>query len=71
MEREAWKRKLGQNIKKFRQEKGLTQEQAAGQYDCTARHWQRLEEGSQNPSAAVLVKLARMLGIKPSRLLEW
>ena len=60
------------NIKKYRAQRRLTQEQAAELAGITSKYWQRLEMASQTdlPSLKVLFKVAEVLNISPSRLLE-
>ena len=71
-EQKQIKRILVKNIKKYRSQKRLTQEQAAELAGITAKYWQRLEMLSQIdlPSLKVLFKLAQVLKILPSQLLE-
>ena len=63
---------LVQNIKKYREKRGLTQEQAAELAGITVKYWQRLEMFSQVdlPSLKVLFNIAETLKISPSKLLE-
>ena len=61
---------MGRTIRDYRLKKGLTQQQAADQYGCTLRYWQFLEQG-QNVSLRAILKLAKVLGVKPPKLLEW
>lgn len=66
------KRILVANIKKYRMRRGLTQEQAAEFANITSKYWQRLEMISQIdlPSLKVLFKIADVLNIPASKLLE-
>ena len=70
MLRTSWKGNVGRSIRRRRLAIAMTQERAAESFGCTLRHWQRLEEGTQNPSLLVLVRIARALGTKPHKLLE-
>lgn len=70
MSKNAWKKKLGKNIKSFRLKKGLTQEEAAELYDCSLRGWQRFERGV-NTEVASLVRIAKVLRVKVSKLVKW
>lgn len=60
------------NIKKYRERRGMTQEQAAEQAGITAKYWQRLEMVSQVdlPSLQIVFTIAKVLNISPSKLLE-
>ena len=69
MGREVWKKQLGRNIGLYRKKRGLTQEQAAELYDCSLRAWQRWERGV-NMEIVSLIKIARIVAVKPSKLLE-
>jgi len=71
MFRKLWKGNVGHNIRRIRLARRMTQEGAAEVYHCTVRHWQRLEDGTQNPSLVVLVKIAWALRIPPAQLLAW
>lgn len=66
------KKILVKNIKKYRTRLTLTQEEAAEKADITTKYWQRLEMDSQIdlPSLPVLFRIAKVLEIKPSQLLE-
>ncbi len=66
------KRILVLNIKKYRTQRGLTQEQAAELAGITSKYWQRLEMTSQIdlPSIKVLFKIAEVLSIPPAKLLD-
>jgi transcriptional regulator with XRE-family HTH domain len=69
MFRNTSKGNVARRIRRYRLDRGLTQETAAEHYGCTLRHWQRLEDGTQNPSLTVLVRISRVLAIKPFKLL--
>ena len=66
------KRVLVKNLKKHRNKRGLTQEEAAERAEITAKYWQRLEMVSQIdlPSLPLLFKIAKTLGVKVSDLLR-
>ena len=69
---EPIKRVLVKNLKKYRDKRGLTQEEAAERAEITAKYWQRLEMVSQIdlPSLPLLFKIAKTLGIKVADLLR-
>jgi len=71
-ERAAIKNILAGNIKKYRARLKLTQERASEKADLPLKYWQRLEMLSQEdlPSLQMLFKIARGLGINPSKLLD-
>ena len=62
---------VGRNVRRIRLARRMTQEAAAEAYPCSLRHWQRLEDGTQNPSLIVLVKIAGTLRVRPGALMEW
>ncbi|RXR30534.1 XRE family transcriptional regulator [Sphingobium fluviale] len=63
-----WSSIVGANIRRLREERGLTQEQLAGEADIAMRHLGRIERGEGNPTVQMLGKLAAILGVKPERL---
>jgi len=66
---QSWKRQLGKTIKRYRIEKGLTQEEAAERYGCTLRWLARLKRG-RNVSVEILLRIGKTVGAKDSKLLE-
>ncbi len=54
---------LGQNIKKLRIEKGLTQD-AFEAFDISYKHFQDIERGLVNPTYLTLLKVAKALKCK-------
>ena len=63
-------RSIGANVRRLRLQRGLTQEALAELADLDLSYEQRVERGSTNLSLAVLVALARALGVAPSLLLR-
>ncbi len=63
-------RRVGNNVRKFRKEKGLSQETLA--FDCGLHrtYISGVERGIRNPTVKILAQIAKALGIPPSRLLE-
>lgn len=65
--------KFASHLRKLREKAGLTQEELAFRADVAARHIQRLES-QKNPTPAkidTLVKLAKALGVRPPKLLDF
>lgn len=56
--------KLGLNLKKYRLEKCLTQENLAEKVGIHPTYVGKLEGGKNNPSVKMLYKITRVLGIK-------
>lgn len=64
-------KRIGQNMKRLRLERNLTQEAAADRSkNLTLRYWQFLEAGEKNFTVHKLVAVARALKVDPSELLK-
>ena len=61
---------LGENIKTYRQKKGYTQEEVANRLHVTRQTISKWEKNYSVPDAEVLVKLADVLEVQTSQLLE-
>lgn len=59
---------IGQNVRKFRQERGWSQEDLAFESGLHRTYISGIERGVRNPSATILERLAITLEIKPSSL---
>jgi transcriptional regulator with XRE-family HTH domain len=70
MDQTPWEPKLGHAIRRQRIKRRLTQQAAADLYGCSLRWWQVLEQG-RNVSVDVLLKIAKLLKVKPWQLLKW
>lgn len=64
-----WAVVLGENIRRLRKAKGLTQEQLAHESGVAMRYVAGVERAEENPSLKFLVKIADALGVEPSALL--
>ena len=60
---------VGQNVKRIRQAKGLTQEQFSDLSGFSQQYVSSLENGRRNPTVITLYELARSLGSQPIDLL--
>ena len=60
---------LGQNIRHYRQAKGITQEKLAEIVDVSGSYIGYLERGEKSPSLDLLFKIANTLNIEPAILL--
>lgn len=60
---------VGRNVRRLRQAKGLTQEALAHGADIDTRYVGGIERGEENPSVAVVGRLAEVLGVRASDLL--
>lgn len=60
---------VGKNVRKFREARGLSQEQLAFETELHRTYISGVERGIRNPTVLVLEKLAKALKIKPHELL--
>ncbi|WP_430427878.1 helix-turn-helix domain-containing protein [Parasphingorhabdus sp.] len=63
-------RRLGKNVKKYREAKGWSQEQFAFEAEIHRTYISDIERGSRNPTIKIVEKLAKCLEISSARLLE-
>ena len=63
-------KKLGKRIRALRDEKELTQEEAAEAARLDSKHWSDIETGRTNPTIASLVGVSRALKVKLGDLFE-
>jgi transcriptional regulator with XRE-family HTH domain len=61
---------LSDNIKKYRKEKGLSQEKLALTSGVDRSYMSEIERCLANPSLDLLLKISNALDIEPSKLLE-
>lgn len=62
-------RKIGQNLRKIRERKNVTQEQLALDAGLNRAYIGYIERGERNPSTETLVKIAKALKVSPKDLL--
>lgn len=60
---------VGRNVRRFRQAKGLTQEQLAFEAKIDLTYVGGIERGRRNPSLLVIARIAVALGTEPAELL--
>jgi len=58
-----WAKIVGANVRRLRRERGLTQEDLAGEAGLAMRHMGRIERGESNPTLSMMAKLADVLGV--------
>lgn len=63
-------RTLGTNVRRFRKERGLSQEEFADVVDLAVTYVGQIERGQRNPTLGVVERLAKALGVKPLDLLQ-
>ena len=61
---------VGKNVKRYREQKGISQEELAFQSELHRTYVSGVERGIRNPTVAIVGRLAEALGVKPSKLLE-
>ena len=64
------RRLVGQNVKKIRLEKKLTQEQFSDISGFSQQYLSGLESGRRNPTVVTLYEIAKALGVSHLDLLE-
>lgn len=65
-----WEEIVGRNVRRLRKAKGLTQEALAHGAEVDTRYIGGIERGEDNPSVAVLGRIAKVLEVHPSELLQ-
>lgn len=63
-------KKLGNNLKRIRTEKGLSQVDIARQLDVSRGFVSNIESGKRNPTLSTLTRLAKALGVSTDELLK-
>jgi transcriptional regulator with XRE-family HTH domain len=63
-------RRVGLQIRKLREEAGMTQQEFADLCDMELSQVNRIELGKINTSVSVLFRMAEVLNISPARFLE-
>lgn len=61
---------LGRNVRRFRKERGLSQEALADEVELAVTYVGQIERGLRNPTLDVVERLAKVLGVKPLDLLQ-
>jgi transcriptional regulator with XRE-family HTH domain len=65
-----WRRVLGENVRRVRRERALTQEQLAFEAQIDLTYLGGIERGRRNPSLLVMARIADALGVAPGALVE-
>ena len=63
-----WRLVLGENVRRLRRERALTQEQLAFEAHIDLTYVGGIERGRRNPSLLVIARLAKALGVEPATL---
>jgi transcriptional regulator with XRE-family HTH domain len=64
-----WKAIVGRNVRRLRQQEGLTQEQLAFEAEIDLTYVGGIERGKRNPSLMVMARIADALSVPLPRLL--
>jgi len=65
-----WRAILGKNVRRLRQQKGLTQEQLAFEAEIDLTYMGGIERGKRNPSLLVMARIAEALSVPLIKLLR-
>ncbi|WP_068074034.1 helix-turn-helix domain-containing protein [Novosphingobium lentum] len=65
-----WNQIVGDNVRRLRGKRGLTQEQLAHDAEIDVTYLRGIESRRRNPSVAVIGKIAAALGAHPRDLFE-
>jgi len=63
-------KKLGNNLKRIRTEKDLSQVDVARELDVSRGFVSNLESGKRNPTLSTITRLAKALGVTTDELLK-
>jgi transcriptional regulator with XRE-family HTH domain len=63
-------KRLGSNVRRLRKGKGWSQERYAFEADIHRTYVSEVERAIRNPTATMIEKLAKPLGVPPGRLLD-
>jgi transcriptional regulator with XRE-family HTH domain len=61
-------RKLGEKVRTYRHERGLTQEALAESLDLSVAYVSLIERGGRNPPFTTVVAIAHALGVSPREM---
>jgi transcriptional regulator with XRE-family HTH domain len=64
-----WRAIVGKNVRRLRQQKGITQEQLAFDAEIDLTYMGGIERGRRNPSLLVMARLAKALSVPLAKLL--
>jgi transcriptional regulator with XRE-family HTH domain len=64
-----WRAVLGKNVRKFRQQRKLTQEQLAFEAQIDLTYMGGIERGKRNPSLLVMARIAEALSVPLAKLI--
>lgn len=62
---------VGRNVRRYRELKGISQEELAFDAELHRTYVSGVERGVRNPTVLIVGKLANALGVAPCKLLEY
>lgn len=65
-----WRKIVGENVRRLRLARGLTQEQLAFEAQIDLTYLGGIERGRRNPSLEVMARIAQSLQVKPADLVD-
>jgi transcriptional regulator with XRE-family HTH domain len=65
-----WRKLLGRNIRRLRQQKSMTQEELAFEAEIDLTYMGGIERGRRNPSLLVMARIAEALSVPLGKLLS-
>jgi transcriptional regulator with XRE-family HTH domain len=65
-----WRAILGKNVRRLRQQRGLTQEKLAFEAEIDLTYVGGIERGRRNPSLLVMARIAEALSVPLTKLLS-
>ena len=65
-----WRAVLGKNVRRLRQQRGLTQEELAFEAEIDLTYMGGIERGKRNPSLLVMARIADALSVPLTKLLH-
>ena len=65
-----WRAILGRNVRRYRQQRGLTQEELAFEAEIDLTYVGGIERGKRNPSLMVMARIADALSVPLPKLLN-
>ena len=65
-----WRVILGKNVRRLRQQRGLTQEELAFEAEIDLTYMGGIERGKRNPSLLVMARIADALSVPLTKLLS-
>jgi transcriptional regulator with XRE-family HTH domain len=61
---------FGRNVRRFRKERGLTQEALAHEVEIDVSYLGQIERGERNPTLSVVDRIAAVLKVTPVELIS-